>query len=164
MLGAIAVLYSTLFAATAGTGRLLADFLRVNGYYPTEPDDYRRRWVRFFCVALPIFGLLLYMGIGSPVTMVTIGGLMQAVTLPLIATAAVFLRYRRTDRRLTSGTLWDVMLWLSMLGLVFAGGYLAADRLGLIQGADRRRGGFGSTRGAAGSYNVKRGRRASSLG
>jgi Mn2+/Fe2+ NRAMP family transporter len=130
--GAIAVLYSTLFAATAGTGRLLADFLRVCGYYPSDSEVYRKRWVRFFCVLLPIMGLLLYISLGNPVTMVTIGGLMQAITLPFIAAAAVFLRYRRTDPRLTGGIVWDVLLWLSMLGLVFAGGYLAADRLGLV--------------------------------
>lgn len=130
--GAVAVLYSTLFAATAGTGRLLADFLRVCGYYPADSEVYRKRWVRFFCVALPILGLLLYVSLGNPVTMVTIGGLMQAVTLPLIAAAAVFLRYKRTDQRLTGGMLWDLLLWLSMFGLVFAGGYLAADRLGII--------------------------------
>jgi hypothetical protein len=134
VLGAIAVLYSTLFAATAGTSRLLADFLRVCGFYPRLEEEYRRRWVRFFSVALPVFGLLLYMGLGSPVTMVTIGGLMQAVTLPLIAAAAVFLRYRRTDSRLTAGRIWDALLWLSMIGLILAGGYLAADRLGLIGG------------------------------
>ncbi len=132
VLGAIAVLYSTLFAATAGTGRLLADFLRVCGYYPKDSDEYRRKWVRFFCVALPIFGLLLYMGLGSPVRMVTLGGLMQAITLPLIAAAAVFLRYRRTDPRVTAGKLWDILLWISMLGLIFAGGYLGASQLGLL--------------------------------
>ncbi|RUL85713.1 Nramp family divalent metal transporter [Tautonia sociabilis] len=134
VLGSIAVLYSTLFAATAGTGRLLADFLRVCGYYPYDSEVYRRRWVRFFCVLLPVLGLLLYVSLGNPVTMVTIGGLMQAVTLPLIASAAVFLRYRRTDQRLVSGIVWDVLLWLSMIGLIGAGGYLAADRLGLIGG------------------------------
>ena len=123
VLGAFAVLFSTLFAATAGTGRLLADFLAVERYYPLEPDEYRRRWVRFFCVALPILGLILFATLGNPVTMVLIGGVMQAVTLPLIATAAVFLRYRRTDDRLRPGRVWDVLLWLSMFGLTFAGLY-----------------------------------------
>lgn len=132
VLGAIAVLYSTLFAATAGTGRLLADFLRVCGYYPSDSEEYRRKWVRFFCVALPIFGLLLYMGLGSPVRMVTIGGLMQAITLPFIASAAVFLRYKRIDPKVTSNRVWDIMLWISMIGLVGAGVYLGASQLGLI--------------------------------
>ena len=134
VLGAIAVLFSTLFAATAGTGRLLADVLRVNNFYPDQPD-YRRRWVRLFCVLLPISGLLLYLGIGSPVTMVTTAGLMQAVTLPLIALATVRLRYARTDRRLVSGRLWDLLLWLSMIGLIGAGGYgiyVGAVKLGLM--------------------------------
>jgi len=127
--GAIVVLYSTLFAATAGTSRMLADFLNVSGFYPAEPEIYRRRWVRFFSVVLPIAGLLLYITLGSPVTMVLIAGLMQFITLPLIATAAVFLRYRRTDQRLAPGRIWDGLLWLSMIGLIFAGMYLAVDRL-----------------------------------
>jgi hypothetical protein len=52
--------------------------------------------------------------------MVTIGGAIQAITLPMIATAAVYLRYRRTDPRITSGKVWDALLWLSMLGMYVA--------------------------------------------
>jgi len=55
--------------------------------------------------------------------MVKIGGMMQALTLPFIAAAAVFLRYRRTDRRITPGVVWDLFLWGSMLGLTLAAAY-----------------------------------------
>jgi len=57
--------------------------------------------------------------------MITIGGLMQAITLPLIATAAVFIRYYRSDRRLAPGRAWDIFLWLSMLVLIVVGCYQA---------------------------------------
>lgn len=123
VIGAFAVLYSTLFAATAGTSRLLADFLRVNQYIAPHDQAAYRWWTRFFCAVLPLCGLGLFIGVANPVLMVKIGGVMQALTLPLIATAAVFLRYRRTDRRITPGLIWDVFLWASMIGLTCAAAY-----------------------------------------
>lgn len=119
--GAFAVLYSTLIASTGANCRMLADFLRVNRFLEFRSHEERFRWVRGFCIALPLIDLLLYIAIGNPTLMVTIGGVMQAVTLPLIATAAVFLRYRRTDRRLASGKIWGVFLWISSAGLYVAG-------------------------------------------
>ena len=55
------------------------------------------------------------MWVSNPVQLVIIGGFGQALTLPMIATAAVYMRYRRSDRRLTPGLLWDAFLWLSLL-------------------------------------------------
>lgn len=140
VVGAFAVLYSTLFAATAGTSRLLADSLGVLGLFRREDARARAGWVRFFCVVLPLIGLVLFIAVGNPVRMVQYGGIAQASTLPLIGMAALYLRYRRTDRRLRPSTLWDVFLWLSMLGLTFGGLFLVWnsepvgalwDRLGL---------------------------------
>lgn len=125
--GAFIVLYSTLFAATAGTSRLLSDFLRVNRFYPMEEEAYRKRWVRFLCVILPCLSLGLFITFADPVYMVMIGGIMQAITLPLIASAAVYLRFYKTDRRLAPGRVWDVLLWISMAGLAFAGLYALYD-------------------------------------
>lgn len=121
--GAFCVLYSTLFAATAGNSRLLADFLVVNGLAGSDPEAGRRRWVRIFCTILPLAGFLLYLGFGDLVTMVTVGAVMQGLSLPFIAAGAVFLRYRRTDPRIQPGRLWDLGLWLSLVGLCAAAAY-----------------------------------------
>jgi hypothetical protein len=129
--GTFCVLYSTLFAATAGNGRLLADFLRVNRFIDPDSVASRRFWARLFCGVLPLVGLALYLVFGDLVTMVTVGAVMQGLTLPFIAAAAVFLRYRRTDRRITPGLLWDLGLWLSLLGLTFAATYTVCDKLGI---------------------------------
>ena len=72
---------------------------------------------------LPFLSLLLFAVIADPTLMVTIGGLIQAVTLPVIGAAAVFLRYRRTDRRITPGLVWDVFLWISVAVLLVAALY-----------------------------------------
>ena len=117
VIGVIAVLYSTLYAATAANARALTDFLRVNGVLRvTGPAD-RMRWVRVFCVAFPLIDLVLYLFVKNPVLMVTIGGFVQAMMLPMVGAAALFLRYRRTDARLRPGVVWDVFLWLSVAAL-----------------------------------------------
>jgi Mn2+/Fe2+ NRAMP family transporter len=123
VLGAFAVLYSTLFASTAANCRTLADLLRVTGAAEIRSHADRRRLVSAFCIAFPIIDFGLYVAMGDPRQMVQIGGLTQAVTLPMIGTAALYLRYRRTDRRLLSGRIWDLLLWLSVLGLYVAAGY-----------------------------------------
>jgi hypothetical protein len=41
----------------------------------------------------------------------------------MIAAAAIYLSYRRTDRRLTPGLVWSVLLWLSLLAFVAAAIY-----------------------------------------
>jgi Mn2+/Fe2+ NRAMP family transporter len=117
VIGTFAVLYSTLFAATASNCRTVTDFLRINNFITVAGHDDRMRWVRRFCIAFPFLNLAIFIWIGNPVTMVLIGGVAQALTLPMIATAAVFLRYARTDKRLMPGLAWDVFLLISMLAL-----------------------------------------------
>jgi manganese transport protein len=113
--GVIAVLYSTLIAATAGNARGFADAAGVHGAFRAADAHRRLRWVRMFCLATPILNFLLYYFVKNPVKMVTIGAIAQALSLPMIAGAAIYLRYRRTDKRLLAGPVWTVMLWLSML-------------------------------------------------
>jgi hypothetical protein len=45
--------------------------------------------------------------------MVNFGGFAQGITLPVIAGATVYLRYRRTDRRIAPSMVTDVFLWLA---------------------------------------------------
>ncbi|MGE3804439.1 MAG: TIGR03067 domain-containing protein, partial [Gemmataceae bacterium] len=123
VIGAFATLYSTLFAAVAAHSRTLTDFLRINNFVTLRDQKDRLFWIRVFALLLPVTGLILYLFMNNPVLMVAIGGIMQAVTLPMIAAAAVYLRYRRTDRRLLPGNLWDVLLWLSALVLFVVAGY-----------------------------------------
>jgi hypothetical protein len=132
MLGAFCVLYSTLFAATAGNSRLLADGARIALGPARVTEDLRRALVRLFCVLLPAFGFCLYLLVADPVAMVTVGGLMQGLSLPFIAGAAVYLRYMRTDKRITPGLLWDLGLWLSLLGLAGAAAYSLWNGVGKL--------------------------------
>jgi manganese transport protein len=132
--GVFAVLYSTLYASTAANSRALTDFLRVSRLITLrEPGD-RMRWVRRFCVAFPLIDLLLFAFVKNPVLMVTIGGFVQALMLPMIGGAALFLRYRRTDRRLTPGLAWDIFLWMSVAALTATAFIGARDQVMKLRG------------------------------
>ena len=130
VIGAFAVLYSTLFSATAATSRTLVDFLRVKRIINLERPEDRTHWVRMFCVAFPLLHLGLFIWFPNPVQLVMLGGLAQALTLPMIAAAALYLRYRRTDRRLTPGLLWDGLLWLSCASFLVIALYGIWDQRG----------------------------------
>ncbi len=134
VLGVIAVLYSTLYAATAANTRVLVDFLKVNRVIALPDVRARRRWVGALCAAFPIIDLGLYLLVKNPVLMVLIGGFAQALTLPMLAGSAVYLRYRRTDPRLRPGLAWDAFLWLSLLAFCAAALVGLADNIRKLRG------------------------------
>jgi len=131
--GAVAVLYSTVFAATAANSRILADMVRLMGRF--EPGDYaaRLRYQNLFVAVLALTPCLVYFGMGEPVQMVKIGGLVLAVMLPVIAAAMVYLRHRRLPQEVAPGRLATAALWLvAGLIVVTMTGY-ALVQLGLIR-------------------------------
>jgi len=124
LFGAFAVLYSTFFVSIAGHSRVAADAAAVFGIARRTPRA-QLWWVRAFCVLFPLIALLFCVVIRHPVKLVLASGVMQAIMLPMLAVATLYFRYRRCDRRITPGKLWDLMLWLSALGLLVAGGTIA---------------------------------------
>jgi len=122
LFGAFAVLYSTFFVATASHARVCADALRVFGVAKGGEENYRR-WVKIFCIALPLLFLASFAVFRAPKLLVLAGGTFGALMLPLLGVAALYFRYRRCDSRLVPGRIWDVGLWVSVVGLFIAGGF-----------------------------------------
>ena len=115
MIAAWAVLFKTLYVASAGHARLSTDFLGLTKVVRFDERSTRSRWINRFCIFFPALALILYLVVGEPKLMVVIGGYAQAVTLPIISGAAVYLRYFRTDKRLAPSVLSDVLLWTAFL-------------------------------------------------
>ncbi|WP_419192765.1 Nramp family divalent metal transporter [Kolteria novifilia] len=126
LLGAFAVLYSTFFVANASHARVCADAVYVFGL-SSGSEEARRYWVRVFCVVFPLICLATYAFIRAPKQLVLVSGLMQAIMLPMLGAGALYFRYRRSDKLLTPSIAWDVMLWLSFVGLLIAGGWAFFD-------------------------------------
>jgi Mn2+/Fe2+ NRAMP family transporter len=110
-LGAVVTLYGTIFAATAAHSRMFADVVRMTGAYARDDAESRRRWRNRFVVILATIPAILYWFLASPVQMVVAGGVAQALMLPLIGIAAVYLRHTDMppDIRPSLGT--TVLLW-----------------------------------------------------
>ncbi|MCY4187380.1 MAG: Nramp family divalent metal transporter [Bryobacterales bacterium] len=129
MVGAFAVLYSTVFASTAAHCRVWADFVGMLGVY--DKSDYRKRLqvIRVFVVLLLVVPCLYFMWIREPVLMVKIGGIAQAIMLPVIGGFAIFLRYRRMPGSVLPKAWVTLMLWVSAALMALFMGYSAIDRL-----------------------------------
>jgi Mn2+/Fe2+ NRAMP family transporter len=122
LVGAFAVLYSTLFAAADGNSRIIGDGLALAGRIPGD-DASRRAWTRRVAVAWPLVALLLAVAIREPVGMVLASGVAQAVMLGALAVAVIFFRYRQADPRLAPSPAFDVLLWVSAAGFVVVGAW-----------------------------------------
>jgi Mn2+/Fe2+ NRAMP family transporter len=129
LLGAFAVLFSTLFVATAGNSRVAADAMGVFGFIKKSEAN-RKRWITIFCAVFPFMQLGIYCWSKDPVTLVIVAGLAQAMLLPLLGIAGLYYRYRCCDPRIAPGRLWDVFLWLSVAGLAVAGVWSAYSEFG----------------------------------
>jgi Mn2+/Fe2+ NRAMP family transporter len=123
LFGAFAVLYSTFFVANASHARVFPDTLRVFGIAAKDDASYRNR-VRFFSGLFPFLCLIIYILIPKPTTLVLASGAMQAIMLPMLSGGALYFRYFRTDKRMAPGRVWDILLWLSAIGMLIAGGWL----------------------------------------
>ncbi len=101
LLGAWAVLFKTLYVATAANSRLTADFLYLVGLWRPSGPAARERVIRLFCVIYPSLALGLYYAFREPQGLIKAGGIAQALMLPFIAGATLYLRGRddRPPRR-----------------------------------------------------------------
>jgi manganese transport protein len=128
LIGALNVLYSTIFAATASNARLLVDGIatfRVAHF--TKPGS-REMAVKVACAALPLFSLTIYLLMGEPVTLVIIGALGQGLMLPFLGIAALYFR-RQSDAAIRSGPASGLFLWIAAAGMAAVGVYQIADQV-----------------------------------
>ncbi len=129
LLGAFAVLYSTVFGATASNSRLLADALSLFGFLKYKTPADRQMMVRIGCIILPIAFTSVYLSMGEPVRLVTIGAVAQGLMLPFLAYAALYFHYRHTDRRISAGKIWVAGVWLASIAMTAVGAYQVYKKL-----------------------------------
>jgi len=129
LVGAFAVLYSTVFGATASNARLLADALSLFRVVKYRTPEDRARMVKVGCVLLPCAFAAVFLLVGEPVSLVFVGALAQGLMLPFLASAALYFHYRRTDARLRSGGVWGMCLWLAAIAMSAVGIYKVFEEL-----------------------------------
>ncbi len=123
VVGAMAVLYSTVFVATASNSRLGVDFLNLLGILKCDTEEKRKNAVRIACVVLPALFCIFYLSVGKPVTLVAVGAVAQALMLPFVSLAAIYFLYYQTHERLRPKASWIFGLWISCIAMTAVGFY-----------------------------------------
>jgi Mn2+/Fe2+ NRAMP family transporter len=131
LVGAFVVLFSTVFVSTASNARLFSDGAALFGALRSPTPERRKRLVRAACVGIPVFLVIVYMIVGAPVYLVMIGALAQALMLPFLAFAALYMRYRMTAPSVRPGFAWTVLLWVAFASMAAVGLYQFGQQLSL---------------------------------
>src|SRR5690606_25264663 len=97
LIGAVAVLGSTLWASVPSHSRMYANWFALAGIFDWRDRPSRIRWVRGFGIALPILWGGASLLLQQPVLMVQIGGIMTGIFLLAVLVATWFLRWRDID-------------------------------------------------------------------
>ena len=134
LVGAFAVLYSTLFAAADGNARIITDGLCLARVLPGDEES-RRRWTRRIACVWPLVALLFALLIREPVAMVLASGMAQAIMLAALAVAVLYFRHGLADPRLTPSKGWDLLVWLSSLGFLVIAGWTLYQRIASLLAA-----------------------------
>jgi Mn2+/Fe2+ NRAMP family transporter len=132
LLGAIAVLGSTMWAAIPSWARMYTNLLATFGVLDWQDPVARLRWIRVFTVALPLLWAVIYLTIQSPVIMVQIAGVMTGIFLIGVVWAVYWLRRNETDPRLHGGRAFAVCLAVSSTAIALLGLYSLLDVIGII--------------------------------
>ena len=130
LFGAIAVLYSTFMIAIAAQTRIYTDAFTLFKLLPEGDERIRSRSISSLGVILPSLCVLLFWTGLNPVQGVIWSGVMQGIMLPVLAAAAIYFRFARTDRELAPSRVWDAFLIISSLGLLVVGGWTIWTKIG----------------------------------
>jgi len=131
LVGAFVVLFSTVFVSTASNARLFADGAALFRVVRSPTPETRRRLVQAASVGVPVFLVIVYLTVGAPVALVMVGALAQALMLPFVALAALYLRYRLTADPLRPGRASTVLLWIAFASMAAVGLYQFGRQLAL---------------------------------
>ena len=136
LIGAIAVLGSTMWAAIPSWSRMYTNLLATFGVLDWHDPVARLRWIRVFTVVLPVLWAVCFLTIQSPVIMVQIGGVTTGVFLVAVVVAVWYLRRTETDPRLHGGRAFSVLLVVSSVAIALLGVYTLLSVFGLQIGGD----------------------------
>ncbi len=130
LVGAIFVLYSTIFGATASNARLMADALSLFRLKSYRDAEHRVRWVKICSVILPIAFTSVYLFFGNPVHLVFWGAVAQGLMLPFLAGAALYFHFNNPHRDLRARPVSLACLMTAALLMAALGLYQVISELG----------------------------------
>ncbi|GAB3268616.1 NRAMP family divalent metal transporter [Arthrobacter pigmenti] len=121
LIGAGLALFKTIIANVPSLGRQVGNTLAVFGAFDWNDQIKRDRWMRAIMVILPLVWGLFGTIVSSPLALVVLAGILNAVYLMGVAAATVYLSHRQTDPLVKDGKFFAIMLVLSAIAVFFVG-------------------------------------------
>ena len=119
--GAGVALFKTIIANVPSLGRQVGNTLAVFGAFDWNDQRQRDRWMRVIMIVLPIVWGLFGTIISSPLALVILAGILNAVFLMGVAVATLYLSRTQTDPRIRDGAAFTVMVVISALAIFSVG-------------------------------------------
>ncbi|MCA9231263.1 MAG: Nramp family divalent metal transporter [Planctomycetales bacterium] len=123
LVGAFAVLFSTVFSALAAWTRITADAFSKIGLLRFENPISRRRMIAILSWFFPLTWAAVFLWYEQPVTMIMIGGLGTAAILLIVVVAALHFHFVRTLPGLEPGWFYRIAFLVSTISIVLLAGY-----------------------------------------
>ena len=123
LIGAGLALFKTSLANVPSLGRQVGHTLAIFGAYDWRDQHVRTRWQRVIMVVLPICWGMLGTAVSSPLALVIVAGILNAIYLIGAAVATLYLSHQQTDRRIRDGLPTMIMLWISAGAIALVGVY-----------------------------------------
>lgn len=117
-------LFKTILANVPSLSRQTANAIAVFGVFDWRDVHARNRWMRFLMIFLPIIWGILGVIVKSPLALVILGGVLNALYLMAVSVATLYLSFKETDPRIKDGNLFMTYLIVSAIA-VFAVGFIS---------------------------------------
>lgn len=121
--GAFVVLYSTLFAALAAWTRQFSDIFGQLGWMNFFDLKQRKKSISIIAWVVPFIWAILFIYIKLPSLMVISGGIVGSFILLLVVFAVVHFRYVQQPEAFKPSKIYDIILIMSILSILFIGIY-----------------------------------------
>ncbi|MDX2246092.1 MAG: Nramp family divalent metal transporter [Bacteroidia bacterium] len=123
LIGAVAVLFSTLFSALASWIRIYGDAFSQIGWVDYKNPVSRSRILAVQAWVIPMVWAILFLGVGEPVFMVLTGGVITSVILFMVVYVAVYFRIKQLPVVLLPGKIYNFAFGLSVISIGWVGVY-----------------------------------------
>jgi hypothetical protein len=121
LVGAGIALFKTIIANVPSLGRQVGNVLAVFGAFDWNNRKQRDRWMRVIMIVLPIIWGLFGTVVSSPLALIVLAGILNAIFLMGVAAATIYLSHKQTDPRVKDGKAFTAMLILSAAAVFFVG-------------------------------------------
>ena len=110
--GAFFILFSTTLSAIGAAARFIPDYLIELGLLERENLQARKQFIRAYITLMPLLSFIIYVNFQNPVALITIGGLIAALMLPIQSGGTLWLQRKIMDQRVAPKPVVRGLMWM----------------------------------------------------